>query len=35
MGGEIMPRPELRDIERLARAIHELYNEKQRETVSG
>ncbi len=28
---EILPRPELKDIEKLARAIHELYNEKQLE----
>lgn len=30
-GDEIVPRPELKDIEKLARAIHELYNEKQLE----
>ncbi|MEA4848744.1 MAG: RyR domain-containing protein, partial [Clostridiaceae bacterium] len=28
---EILPRPELKDIEKLARAIHELYNERQLE----
>lgn len=28
---EIVPRPELKDLEKLARAIHELYNEKQLE----
>ena len=30
-GEEVMPRPELKDLEKLARAIHELYNKKQRE----
>ena len=30
-GDEIMPRPELKELERLARAIHEMYNEKQLE----
>lgn len=28
---EVVPRPELKDLEKLARAIHELYNEKQLE----
>jgi hypothetical protein len=31
MGDEMIPRPNLNDIEKLARAIHELYNEKQLE----
>lgn len=31
---EILPRPELKDIEKLARAIHEMYNEKQLERYS-
>lgn len=30
-GDEIEPRPELKDLEKLARAIHEMYNEKQLE----
>jgi len=34
-GDEITPRPELKDIEKLARAIHELYNEKQLERYPG
>lgn len=32
---DIVPRPELEDIEKLARAIHELYNEKQLERYPG
>jgi hypothetical protein len=32
---EILPRPELKDIEKLARAIHELYNERQLERYPG
>ncbi|MDD5018344.1 MAG: RyR domain-containing protein [Eubacteriales bacterium] len=31
LGDEVVPRPELNDLEKLARAIHELYNEKQME----
>lgn len=30
-GNEVIPRPELKELEKLARAIHELYNEKQLE----
>ena len=30
-GDEIVPRPEMKDLEKLARAIHEMYNEKQLE----
>ena len=30
-GDEVVPRPELKDLEKLARAIHDLYNEKQLE----
>ena len=32
---EVVPRPELKDIEKLARAVHELYNEKQLERYPG
>lgn len=31
LGDEIVPRPELKELERLARAIHDMYNEKQLE----
>lgn len=30
-GGEVIPRPELKDLENLARAIHDMYNKKQLE----
>ncbi|HWR61807.1 MAG TPA: RyR domain-containing protein [Clostridia bacterium] len=32
---EVVPRPELQELEKLARAIHELYNEKQLERYPG
>lgn len=35
VSNEIEPRPELEDLEKLARAIHELYNEKQLERYPG
>jgi hypothetical protein len=34
-GDEVVPRPELKNLEKLARAIHEMYNKKQLERYPG